>query len=172
MEQRPKKKQRKNPRANDVAVINNMPTINDVPVINTSATTSSTSLTSANMYDPSLIFDQDYEYQLSMIADMEKQDRIEKECMEQIAKMEALVSAAELDTRNFHIKQILRKIKIGPGTNLQDKIYISILESWMDSNLLFLKSESAGSFHSFLETKIRVSKETVEYMKKHICINK
>jgi len=166
MEQRPKKRQRKNARANDV------PMINDVPVINTIATTSSTStstsLSSANIYDPSLIFDQDYEYELSMIADMEKQDRIEKECMEQIAKMEALVSAAELDSRNFHIKQVLRKIKIGPGTNLQDKIYISMLESWMDSDHLFLKSEHADSFQSFLETKIRVSKDTIEYMKKHM----
>lgn len=157
MDPRPKKKQRKNAKTSDIH--------NELPIFARNETPSNT-----NIYDPSLIFEQDYEYQLSLIADMEKQDKIERECMEQIEKMEALVSAAELETRNFHIKQVLRKIKLGFGTNLQDKIYISMLESWMDTNLLSLNTEHAYSFHSFLETKIRISKETIDYMKNHVCI--
>ena len=150
MDERPKKKQRKNSMQNKTSAIHT----NDIYPPTT--------------YDSTLIFEQDYEYELSLIADMEKQDQLNREYIEQVAKIEAAISSAELENRNFHIKQVLRKIKLGSGTNLQDKIYISLLESWMDTNFLFINTEHADSFHSFLKKKIRVSNTTIEYMSQHI----
>lgn len=173
-QQPPRKKQRRNPKEKKVRtpvpmqapVLNSDISVNEIHANEISA--NNTNIPNTNLYDSSLILDQDYEYELSLIADMEKQERIELEYMQEVAKMEALVFAAEIENRNFHIKQVLRKIKIGSGTHLQDKIYISILESWMDNDKLFIRTEHADSFHSFLETNIRISKDTIDYMKKHI----
>lgn len=116
----------------------------------------------------SLIYDQDYEYELSVIADMEKQEREqqkERAFQEENKKGELRV---QIENRDFHIKQVLRKLKLGSSTNPQDRLYIQLLEAWMESTDAYLQTEYAESFHRFFENGIRLNNETKEYMRIHI----
>jgi hypothetical protein len=115
--------------------------------------------------DYSIIDEQDYAYQLSMIADMEKQ---EKEKMAEIESMRQKKIKDDIEMRDFHIKQILRKLKLGTATSCQDKVYIELLESWMNTEDIDLVTTYANIFHSYLEKNIRMSKDTKEYLIEHI----
>jgi hypothetical protein len=116
-------------------------------------------------YDSSIIYEQDYEYELSLIADMEKREKRE---MEEIRVLSLQQKLADLDTRNFHIKQILRKLKLGIATSSDDIKLIHLLESWMESENTCLQTDLMHSLYSCLDNKIRVPIETKDYMKQHV----
>lgn len=116
----------------------------------------------------SLLYVQDYEYELSVIADMEKRER-QRQAEQKYEEQEVQEKQRKrLETRDFHIKQVLRKLKLGSSTNPEHRTYIYCLESWMESVKEEWETEHADSFHAFLENGMRLNEETKEYMRAHI----
>lgn len=116
----------------------------------------------SNYYkDASIMEDQDYEYELSLIADMEKREKEKQEKEEQ-------ERAAILEERDFHIKHVLRRLKLGYATTDTEKGFIIILEKWMDSQDTVLHSNLSPELHSYLTNQVRIPNDTKEYLKQKV----
>lgn len=111
-----------------------------------------------------MVSEQDYEYELSVIADMEKQER-------EFMKNMQIELEKQLETRDFHIKQVLRKLKLGHATGDEERAYICLLEVWMESQDTNIHSELYDAFIKYIRTKIRIPADTIEYMASNIRAN-
>jgi len=105
--------------------------------------------------------EQDYEYELSLIADMEKRER-------ELLQNRQVELEKQLETRDFHIKQVLRKLKLGHATGDEERTYIGVLEAWMESQDTHIGSESYYGFINYIRTKIRIPVDTIQYMASNI----
>lgn len=117
-------------------------------------------------YDTTMREEQDYEYELSLIADMERREAIERERKEmeviEHAQKELREKQEHLEIRDTHIKNLLRRLKLGTATTEREKQYIALLEAWMDSDKLCIWLPD--DFYEYINHYVRVPKDTMEYL--------